>query len=68
MSVLSEHVTNMKKEDLTDHLQQLQNFFMEALDFRAKFAKVLIVFIIGMTDFFSLIYVKRTSFSTVYLV
>ncbi|KAL5015995.1 hypothetical protein ScPMuIL_005584 [Solemya velum] len=40
MSVLSEHVTNMKKEDLTDHLQQLQNFFMEALDFRAKFAKL----------------------------
>ncbi|KAH0507192.1 HEAT repeat-containing protein 1 [Microtus ochrogaster] len=36
MSILQEHITVMKKEELLSHQSQLTTFFLDALDFRAQ--------------------------------
>ena len=36
MAVLTEHVSHMKKEDLSSHLVQLQGFFLTCLDIQSQ--------------------------------
>ena len=36
MAMLTEHVSHMKKEDLSSHLVQLQGFFLTCLDIQSQ--------------------------------
>jgi hypothetical protein len=41
MSVLEAHITAMSKEDLTAHIQDLQKFFLDGLNFRFLYCEVI---------------------------
>ncbi|ESP03635.1 hypothetical protein LOTGIDRAFT_224297 [Lottia gigantea] len=42
MSILKEHISEMKKEDLDSYQNQLLEFFYKAFDFRIKYSQVII--------------------------